>query len=130
MYMIIGQTFSGIKKDFSFLIIYMLIRLILHDIKWIHIFVECPLGTYGPYCAHKCSGHCLGSVACNRTTGNCDTGCDFGYTREICKTAVLKSNVDLNMQWSWQAHFFVRWIEICTMHNFTIRKSIDYLIII
>lgn len=49
-------------------------------------FLECPLGTYGPYCAYKCSGHCLGSVACNRTTGNCDTGCDFGYTGEICKT--------------------------------------------
>lgn len=53
------------------------------------MFTECPFGTYGPDCVHNCSGNCLGAVACNRTTGTCDTGCDFGYTGELCETGLI-----------------------------------------
>lgn len=58
------------------------------------MFTECPFGTYGPDCMHNCSGHCLGAVACNRTTGNCDTGCDFGYTGELCETGLIKCRLN------------------------------------
>uniref|UniRef100_A0A8W8NCG0 protein-tyrosine-phosphatase n=1 Tax=Magallana gigas TaxID=29159 RepID=A0A8W8NCG0_MAGGI len=44
------------------------------------------MGTFGPNCVYKCSVKCLGDVACNRTTGKCDNGCDFGYTEELCET--------------------------------------------
>lgn len=52
------------------------------------------MGSYGPDCVHKCSGKCLDDVACNRTTGQCDTGCDIGYTGVMCETGLIKSNVD------------------------------------
>lgn len=48
------------------------------------------MGTFGPDCVHKCSGVCFGDVACNRTTGKCDTGCDIGYTGVMCDTGMTK----------------------------------------
>lgn len=54
------------------------------------MFTECHFGTYGPGCVHNCSGNCLGAVACNRTTGTCDTGCDFGFTGELCEKGLIK----------------------------------------
>lgn len=51
---------------------------------------ECPLESYGQDCVYNCSGNCLGEVACNRTTGKCDTGCDFGYTGDLCETGLMK----------------------------------------
>lgn len=64
------------------------------------MFTECPLGSYGPGCVHKCSGRCLGDVACNRTTGKCDTGCESGNTGEMCETGMIKLNIDFNMRLS------------------------------
>lgn len=58
------------------------------------MFIECPIGTYGPECVQTSSGRCLGDVACNRTTGKCDTGCDPWCTGELCETGLIKSNVD------------------------------------
>lgn len=63
-------------------------------IKTIITIIECPLGTYGPDCLHKCTGKCLDAVACNRTTGKCDTGCDIGYTGELCETGSVKFLLD------------------------------------
>lgn len=54
------------------------------------MFTECPLGSFGPYCVYNCSGNCLGDVACNRTTGKCDTGCDVGHTGDLCETGMRK----------------------------------------
>lgn len=62
------------------------------------MFTECPLGNHGPDCVHKCSGLCLGGVACNRTTGKCDTGCNFGYTGEFCEAGMMKLNIHFNMR--------------------------------
>lgn len=61
------------------------------------IFTECTMGTYGQDCAHKCSEKCLNEIACNKTTGKCDTGCDFGYTGDLCETGSIISHVDLNI---------------------------------
>lgn len=47
-------------------------------------FVECDNGTYGYYCVHSCSGHCLNGSICNKQTGHCDMGCDPGYTDNDC----------------------------------------------
>lgn len=56
------------------------------------MFTECPKETYGPKCAYKCSGKCLGDIACNKVTGKCDIGCVIGYTGELCDTGMIKSN--------------------------------------
>lgn len=61
------------------------------------MFTECPLGNHGPDCVYKCSGKCLGGVVCNRTTGKCDTGCDIGYTGELCEAGMMKLNIHFNM---------------------------------
>lgn len=70
------------------------------------LFTDCPLRKYGPGCVHKCSGMCLGDIACNRTTGKCDTGCEFGYTGELCETGLIHLNVYWNMHFSWQVDLF------------------------
>lgn len=46
---------------------------------------ECLLGTYGQGCLNTCSGHCLNSATCNRTTGSCDQGCQAGYKGKLCE---------------------------------------------
>lgn len=58
---------------------------------WLVLQTECHPGTYGPNCAHKCSGHCLNNSTCNRTTGNCDMGCDSGYTGDPCDKGSTRS---------------------------------------
>lgn len=62
------------------------------------MFTECPLGNHGPDCVYKCSAKCLGDVACNRKTGKCDTGCDIGYTGELCETGMMKLNVHFTIR--------------------------------
>lgn len=64
------------------------------------MFTECPLGSYGPGCVYNCSKACLGDVACNRTTGKCDTGCESGYTGDLCETGMIKLNKDFSIRLS------------------------------
>lgn len=45
---------------------------------------ECSPGTYGQGCSKDCSGHCLNDATCNRTTGNCDQGCQAGHKGCLC----------------------------------------------
>lgn len=47
-------------------------------------FVECENGTYGYNCVNNCSGHCLNDSFCNIQTGNCDSGCTPGYSKNNC----------------------------------------------
>lgn len=61
---------------------------------------ECPLGSYGPDCVYNCSKACFGDVACNRTTGKCDTGCNVRYSGDLCETGMIKLNIDFNMRLS------------------------------
>lgn len=53
---------------------------------------ECLLGTYGQGCLNTCSGHCLNSATCNRTTGSCDQGCQAGYKGKLCEEASAHTN--------------------------------------
>ncbi|XP_070191834.1 scavenger receptor class F member 1-like [Littorina saxatilis] len=39
--------------------------------------------TYGQNCSESC-GQCKGGQPCNTTTGSCTTGCEPGYTGELC----------------------------------------------
>ena len=49
----------------------------------------CDVGTYGSACQHNCSSHCAltgnGELACNRLSGDCDSGrCNIGYFLPTC----------------------------------------------
>lgn len=70
------------------------------------MFTECPFGSYGPDCVYNCSRNCLGDVACNRRTGKCDTGCDFGYTGELCETGLMKLKI---LKYAFVVDFFSVW---------------------
>lgn len=46
---------------------------------------ECTNGWYGLNCSHQCSGHCRDGVTCNPMTGQCDGGCNVGWTGVMCE---------------------------------------------
>lgn len=46
--------------------------------------LECDFGTFGYNCVNNCSGHCLNNTSCNKQTGQCDKGCNPGYTSGDC----------------------------------------------
>lgn len=53
----------------------------------------CYDGTYGYDCTNNCSGHCLNKSPCNKQTGQCDRGCEPGYTNVFCSESnYCKSN--------------------------------------
>lgn len=87
------------------------------------MFTECPQGTYGPECINKCSGKCLGGVACNRTTGKCDTGCDLGYTGDMCETGLIKCRLNhvcslLSFPSSSQFSFYITFLSLTKLKGF------------
>lgn len=45
---------------------------------------ECIEGRYGSKCLQQCPGHCRDNVTCNQVTGQCDGGCDTGWTGALC----------------------------------------------
>lgn len=47
--------------------------------------IECDDGTYGYNCVNTCSVHCVNDSHCNKQTGNCDRGCNPGYTYSDCE---------------------------------------------
>lgn len=49
------------------------------------MFLVCPLGLYGVACNNKC-GNCRDVSQCHHITGACVSGCDAGYTGDLCKT--------------------------------------------
>ena len=42
--------------------------------------------TYGHICNNTC-GNCLNVNECFHTNGTCITGCDPGYTADLCETS-------------------------------------------
>uniref|UniRef100_A0A8W8NTQ9 Multiple epidermal growth factor-like domains 10 n=1 Tax=Magallana gigas TaxID=29159 RepID=A0A8W8NTQ9_MAGGI len=41
-------------------------------------------GWYGNNCSQQCTEHCRDSFDCNHVTGQCDRGCDVGWTGSFC----------------------------------------------
>lgn len=50
---------------------------------------ECTDGWYGVSCSRQCSGHCRDSTTCNHVTGQCEKGCDKGWTGSLCRKGKL-----------------------------------------
>lgn len=49
---------------------------------------ECKVGWHGDNCSQKCLGNCRDGAPCNHVTGQCERGCDSGWTGSSC----LKGN--------------------------------------
>lgn len=47
--------------------------------------IECNSGWFGINCSQQCVGHCKDDTTCNHVTGQCDRGCDAGWTRSLCE---------------------------------------------
>lgn len=45
---------------------------------------ECNYGSYGVNCSKQCTGHCRDGTSCNHVTGQCNKGCDKGWTGFLC----------------------------------------------
>lgn len=45
---------------------------------------ECGEGWYGFNCSQPCKGHCRELSTCNHVTGECNKGCDIGWTGAFC----------------------------------------------
>lgn len=44
------------------------------------IVLECREGWYGDSCSQQCAGRCRDNTACNHVTGQCEEGCESGWT--------------------------------------------------
>lgn len=55
--------------------------------------IECAVGWYGVNCSRPCYRHCRDSSACNHVTGQCELGCDAGWTGSLCEEGTIKTNV-------------------------------------
>lgn len=49
-----------------------------------YFWLECDEGWYGVKCSQQCVGHCRDNNTCNHVTGQCDGGCDAGWTGSFC----------------------------------------------
>lgn len=45
---------------------------------------ECIKGWYGIKCLQQCSGYCKDNITCDHVTGQCEEGCDKGWTGSLC----------------------------------------------
>lgn len=62
-----------------------------------NVFKECDDGIYGYNCVNNCSGHCINNSPCNKQTGQCDKGCNPGYTNSKCNKGKYTSLITLNV---------------------------------
>lgn len=52
----------------------------------------CRKGWYGVNCSQQCEGHCRDNNTCNHVTGQCDRGCDAGWTGMMCNQGICFEN--------------------------------------
>lgn len=55
-----------------------------HNIVLFFCITACKEGWYGEDCRQPCGGHCREKINCNHVTGQCDAGCDAGWTGVLC----------------------------------------------
>uniref|UniRef100_A0A8W8NR64 Receptor-type tyrosine-protein phosphatase T n=1 Tax=Magallana gigas TaxID=29159 RepID=A0A8W8NR64_MAGGI len=57
---------------------------------------SCKGGWYGKDCRQPCVGHCRDGITCNHVTGQCDKGCDAGWTGVLCIKACANGTFGYN----------------------------------
>jgi hypothetical protein len=51
------------------------------------VFVACPVGFYGNNCVERCNTNCGLPGVCNKTSGQCEGGCQPGWRGILCDTS-------------------------------------------
>lgn len=46
--------------------------------------IACSHGWYGQDCEQRCIGYCKRNTFCNHMTGQCEQGCDVGWSGSFC----------------------------------------------
>ncbi|KAL4230214.1 hypothetical protein ACF0H5_010599 [Mactra antiquata] len=77
----------------------------------VQVYEVCDNGTYGINCTEQC-GRCLNNEPCNKTSGECESGCQSGWTGAMCRN---KENVAFNMTAS----------QSSTLNNFKAVLAVD-----
>ena len=49
---------------------------------------ECTVGLFGDNCAEFCSPNCKKSGLCDKVTGQCEGGCQAGWTQSKCDASM------------------------------------------
>lgn len=49
------------------------------------LLTECKEWWFGDNCSQQCVGYCRDNNTCNHVTGQCNRGCDAGWTGDMCK---------------------------------------------
>lgn len=63
----------------------------------LYCMLVCTDGWYGVNCNQQCSGHCRDDTTCNHVTGQCEKGCDKGWSGSLCdKGNLLKKTLSKN----------------------------------
>lgn len=74
-------TYCGVfltLEDFFYFIIFFTCIIVRKYIA------DCPLGFYGKNCSTECSLNCHVLSDCDRSTGQCKSGCKQGWTGNTC----------------------------------------------
>lgn len=56
----------------------------VHEMIFFLLLTVCDEMWYGVNCSQRCAGHCKDNDTCNHVTGQCDRGCDAGWTQSDC----------------------------------------------
>lgn len=78
--------FEHMCKWFLLLYIILIYIIVCGWYLYIFPFTDCKSGTYGYACIGKC-GRCLNST-CDRYTGICTEGCQYGYYPPLCQESM------------------------------------------
>lgn len=76
----------------------MVLLILINDREYVAIFfiTECEKGWYGDNCRHQCKRYCKDGTTCNHVNGQCDAGCNAGWTGPFCDKGSIRSWFFLN----------------------------------
>lgn len=57
---------------------------IIHLYQIWYFSIACSNGKFGINCTHTCSAFCKENTSCNYITGECDEGCQEGWSGPLC----------------------------------------------
>ena len=66
---------------------------------------ECPAGFYGRDCKENCSTKCIVPGSCDSMTGQCEGGCQAGWTQSKCDA---RRDMPFFIEWK-TYHFSMHW---------------------
>lgn len=69
----------------------------------------CSHGWYGQDCEQRCIGYCKRNTFCNHMTGQCEKGCDVGWSGSFClyqMVWLISMSISFNQQYENKGSLF------------------------